>query len=241
MKEKIDREALQGSINRMEFRLREGDDAQKGIAYNVRSMTSWLFTNDPFPALEYETQLTQLKTSLTTTYLEDIIQKDFIDNPYGLVVTLEPKPGLEKENAKKITAELAAYKQKLAPKDLDTIVKTTQDLVAYQKKEDSPEALATIPVLKISDINREATWYDVTSQKVDGVSQLYHNEFTNHIVYMNYWFDLRVLPQEMIPYAAVLSELLGKMDAGSYSYEKLDKALNINTGGFNTSLAALPS
>jgi Zn-dependent M16 (insulinase) family peptidase len=238
VKEKIDREALQGSINRTEFRLREGDDAQKGIAYNMRSMTSWLFTNDPFPALEYETQLTQLKTSLTSTYLEDIIQKDLIDNPYGLVVTLEPKPGLEKENSKKITADLAAYKRKLAPKDVDTILKNTQDLVAYQKKEDSPEALATIPVLKISDINREATWYDVTSQKIDGVSQLYHNEFTNHIVYMNYWFDLRVLPQEMIPYAAVLSELLGKMDAGSYSYEKLDKALNINTGGFNTSLTA---
>ncbi len=36
VKEKIDREALQGSINRMEFRLREGDDAQKGIAYNVK-------------------------------------------------------------------------------------------------------------------------------------------------------------------------------------------------------------
>jgi presequence protease len=237
VKDKIDREALQGSINRMEFRLREGDDAQKGIAYMSRSMTSWIFTDNPFPALEYETQLTQLKTSLTSNYLEDIIQKDFIDNPYGLVVTLEPKPGLEKENSAKITAELAAYKKKLAPKDLDTIVKTTQDLVAYQKKEDKPEALATIPVLKIGDINREATWYDVTSQKVEGVNQLYHNEFTNHIVYMNYWFDLRVLPQELIPYAAVLTELLGKMDAGSYSYEKLDKALNINTGGFNSSLA----
>ncbi len=58
---------------------------------------------------------------------------------------------------------------------------------------------------------------------------------------MNYWFDLRVLPQEMIPYAAVLSELLGKMDAGSYSYEKLDKALNINTGGFSTPLGPIPS
>jgi Zn-dependent M16 (insulinase) family peptidase len=238
VKEKIDREALQGSINRMEFRLREGDDAQKGIAYMSRSMTSWLFTNDPFPALEYEKQLTLLKTSLTSSYLEDIIQKELIDNPYGLVVTLEPKPGMEKENVEKTIAGLAAYKQKLAANDLDTIVKTTQDLVAYQKKEDKPEALASIPVLKISDINHDATWYDVKSQKVDGVTQLYHNEFTNNIIYMNYWFDLRVIPQDMIPYAAVLTELLGKMDAGSYSYEKLDKALNINTGGFNTSLAA---
>ena len=234
--DKIDREALQGSLNRMEFRLREGDDAQKGLSYNIRSMTGWLFTNDPFPSLEYESQLEEVKQSLTSTRLEDMIKKEMIENPYGLVVTLEPKPGLEKENARKINAELAEYRKKLTPAEVDTIVKTTQDLMAYQQREDSPEALATIPVLKLSDINREATWYEVSENKVDGVPQLYHNEFTNNIVYMNFWFDLRVLSQDMIPYAAVLSELLGKMDAGSYPYEKLDKALNINTGGFNTGL-----
>jgi presequence protease len=237
VKDKIDRNTLQGSINRMEFRLREGDDAQKGLAFNLRSMTGWLFTNNPFPSMEYESQLTQLKKSLTSTYLEDIIGKDLLDNTYGVVVTLEPKPGLEKENAQKTSTALAEYKKKLTPAGLDTIVKTTEDLMAYQKQEDKPEALATIPVLKLADINHDATWYDVSEQKAEGIRQLYHKEFTNHIVYMNYWFDVRVLPQEMIPYAAVLTELLGKMDAGDYSYEKLDQALNINTGGFNASLA----
>jgi Zn-dependent M16 (insulinase) family peptidase len=55
---------------------------------------------------------------------------------------------------------------------------------------------------------------------------------------MNFWFDLKVVPQEKLPYVAILTELLGKLDAGKYSYEQLDKALNINTGGFNTSVVA---
>jgi Zn-dependent M16 (insulinase) family peptidase len=234
--DKIDKESLQGSLNRMEFRLREGDDAQKGLSNNIRSMTGWLFTNDPFPSLEYESQLEEVKKSLTSTQLEDMIKKEMIENPYGLLVTLEPKPGLEKESTGKINEELAAYRKKLTPAEVDTIIKTTQELMTYQQREDSQEALATIPVLKLSDITREAPWYAVSENKIDGVPQLYHNEFTNNIVYMNFWFDLRVLSQELIPYAAVLSELLGKMDAGDYTYEKLDKALNINTGGFSTGL-----
>ena len=108
--------------------------------------------------------------------------------------------------------------------------------MAYQKREDTTEALAAIPVLRLSDINPDAAWYEVFEQEADGVPQYYHKEFTNNIIYMNYWFDLRVLPQDMIPYAALLTELLGKLDAGIYDYEKLDKALNINTGGFNAFL-----
>jgi presequence protease len=236
VKNKIDRQALEGSINRMAFRLREGDDAQKGIAYNTRAMETWMFTNDPFPALEYETQLTKLNKALNSTYLEDLIKTDFIDNTYSLLLTLDPKPGLEKENAALIRNELADYRKKLSPAEVDSIVKTTGSLIEYQKKEDDSTALAKIPVLKTSDVKREAAWYDVKEEKSGPISMLYHEEFTNHIVYMNYWFDMRVLSQDLIPYAAVLTELLGKMDADGYSYEQLDKALNVNTGDFSASL-----
>ena len=235
--EKIDKEALEGSLNRMEFRLREGNDAQKGLTYNFRCMTGWIFTNDPFPSLEYEKQLSQVKESLVSTYLEDFIKKNLVNNPYGLVVMVEPKQGLEKEIADKTLRELAAHKQKMTPAAIDTVVNETRELIAYQHKEDTPEAIASIPLLKLSDIKPEAAWYEASAQNLSGVQQLFHNEFTNKIFYMNFWFDLRVLPEDKLPYVAVLAELLGKMDSGDYSYEQLDKALNINTGGYSNSLS----
>jgi|WetSurSiteA1Bulk_404760.scaffolds.fasta_scaffold00931_3 presequence protease len=234
--DKIDRETLEGSLNRTEFRLREGNDAQKGITYNIRTLAPWIYTNDPFPALEYEKQLSKVNESLSNTYLEDIIKKELIGNPYGLVLVLEPKPGLEKEISDKVNLELAKHKKDMTPAELDSTIKLTKDLIAYQQKEDSPEAIATIPLLKLGDIKPEATWYEASAQNLAGVPQLYFNEFTNKIVYMNFWFDLRVLPEDKIPYAALLAELLGKMDAGDYTYEQLDKAININTGGFSNSL-----
>jgi presequence protease len=236
--QKIDRETLEGSLNRMAFRLREGDDAQKGLSYNMRIMTGWMNTNDPFPSLEYEKQLATLNKAIDNTYLEDIIKKDLIDNTYSLLLTLEPKPGLEKENARKITDELAARKKAMTPAEIDTVVKKTNELIAYQQREDSPAALATIPMLKLSDIEKKAAWYDVTKKQIAGVSNLYHKEFTNNIVYLNLWFDMRTVPEDKIPYISLLTNLLGKMDAGTLDYEKLDKALNINTGGFDASISA---
>lgn len=235
--EKIDRETLKGSLNRMEFRLREGDDAQKGLTYNMRVMTGWLFTNDPFSSLEYEKQLAAVKASANNTYLEEIIRKDLVDNKYGLLLVLEPKTGLEKEIAQKTSEELADLKKKMTPAELDSLVATTSKLVAYQQQEDSPEALASIPLLKLSDISPEAFWYEASKSDIAGVPHLFHDEFTNDIVYMNYWFDLNVLSEDKIPYAALLTRLLGKVDAGSYGYEDLDKSLNINTGGFGSGLS----
>jgi len=236
--EKIDRETLQGSINRMEFRLREGNDAQKGLTCNMRSLNSWIFTDNPFAPLEYETNLTTVKQSLTGTYLEDMIRTGLIDNKYGLVLVLQPKIGLEAENLAKVTDELANIKNGMTPAELDTIVKKTNALIAFQQSVDSPEAIATIPLLKLSDIKSEALWFEPAKKDVAGIPHLFFNEFTNGIVYMNFWFDLRVLPEDKIPYAALLSQLLGKMDAGSYTYGQLDNALNINTGGYAASLSA---
>lgn len=107
-------------------------------------------------------------------------------------------------------------------------------MVEYQKKEDSPEALATIPMLELSDIEKDINWYPVSDKVVEEVPVLHYNDFTNDIVYVNLYFDLHALPQELIPYASLLSSVVGKLSTENYSYGDLDNALNIHTGGFNT-------
>ena len=234
--DKIDREALKGTLNRTEFRLREGDDAQKGLMYLDRCINNWIYAGNPFSSLEYETYLNQLKKSIEGSFLEDFIKKNILENNFRALVTLEPKPGLENENMKKIARQLSDYKKTLSSKEIDSIINVTKKLIEFQKAEDSPEALATIPLLKLSDITPKAVWYGCKVNETEGITHLFHNEFTNNIVYTTQWFDLRVLPQELIPYAGVVSDLLGKLGAGKYDYKQLDIALNINTGEFSSSV-----
>jgi len=147
---------------------------------------------------------------------------------------------MEKENSAKTDAELQKYKTSLSAKAKEQLVMETKELVEHQKREDTPEALATIPLLERKDISPKAQWYDVQEQHIADVPMLYHEEFTNGVVYSRMLFDMRTLPAELIPYAALLSEVLGSQNTEHYSYGDLDVALNIHTGGFNTLSHHLP-
>jgi Zn-dependent M16 (insulinase) family peptidase len=232
----IDKKAVEGSINRTEFLLREGNTPQKGLTYNFQILPGWFFADDPYLTLEYEKPLANVKTALKTNYLESIIQKYIIDNPHALLLKMEPEPGLEKENNARSEKELKDYESTLSLRDKELLVKQTEELIAYQKEDNPQEALATIPVLDLKDVNPDATWYKIEEKKVSNVPVLYYKDFTNSIVYARFLFDVRVLPQDLISYAALLTEVLGNQNTENYSFGDLDKELNINTGGFNAFL-----
>jgi presequence protease len=238
VKNGLDKNAVEGTLNRIEFNLREGDDAQKGMTYLSQSINNWFFADDPLPGLEYEKPLAKLKKGIEKGYLEEVIQKYFIDNNHVLLMTMQPKPGLEKENDAKITKELNEFKSKLSDSDKTALVNETNGLIEYQKREDTEEALATIPLLDLKDINRDVEWYEVSENKVNGVPVIYHKTFTNGVVYNRLNFDLQVISKDMIPYASLLAEVMGSLNTDNYAYGDLDNALNKHTGGFNTSLTS---
>jgi Zn-dependent M16 (insulinase) family peptidase len=161
-----------------------------------------------------------------------------LDNQHKLIITLEPKPGLEKENNEKMEAELKIYKASLSESDIQKLTNDSKELIDFQKSEDSPEALAKIPLLNIKDINPKAQWYDLEEKKFNDIPVLFHNEYTNGVTYLKIFFSIKTLPSDLIPYTALLAEAMGSMNTENYTYGNLDIALNINTGGFNTYLTS---
>lgn len=234
VEEGLDRETVEGIVNRMEFRLREGDSPQKGLMYLFSLKNSMFFGDDPYSGLEFEKPLAAIKEGIENKMLENIVQEQLIDNPHALLMVLKPEPGLESKVAEKTRQKLAEYKASLSQEELEQLVKETRELKEYQKKEDSPEALATIPMLSLSDISREVQWYEASEKSINDIPVLHYEDFTNNIVYTSLFFDARALPKELIPYGNLLAEVLGKMNTENYSYGELNNALNIHTGGFYT-------
>ena len=235
-REGIDKKILEGIINRMEFSLKEGDTPQKGLMYLFMNYQGWMFADNPYLGLEFNEPLTKVKESLNNNLMEDIIEKYLLSNPHTLLTVLKPEPGLQNKLSEEIEKELAGYKASLSKKQLEELVKTTKELKEYQKEEDTPEALTTIPMLKPEDISPEIEWYNVNEKSVDDAKVLHHNEFTNNIIYARLYFDMRSVPQELIPYANLLTTLLSKMNTENYTYGELDNELNIHTGGFSAYL-----
>jgi len=230
----FDKVMVEGILNRMEFNMKEGNTPQKGLMYLFQSYQPWFFADDPFLGLEFNAPLAEAKKALDTNLLETTVTDYLVNNPHALLMVLKPEPGLQAKIDAETSDELEAYKEGLSDEDKDKLVAQTQELIDYQKKEDTPEALATIPMLELADISPEIEWFGVDEKSVAGVDVLHHNAFTNSILYSNLYFDVRVLPEELIPYAELLTNVLGKLSTENYTYGELDNALNINTGGFST-------
>lgn len=232
----LDSTMVEGILNRAEFNMREGNTPQKGLMCLFMNYQGWFFADNPFLGLEFEKPLSAVKKGIKNHLLETTIRKYLVENPHAVLISLKPEPGLQKAIDANVVKELAAYKASLSPDKIEQLVKETKELVEYQKKEDSPEAVAKIPLLKLSDITAKSEFYTVEEKDTKGIRLMYHNEFTNKILYQNLYFDLRILPQDKIPYAALLSAILGKMNTANYTYGKIDNQLNINTGGFDSYL-----
>ncbi|EPY2272774.1 insulinase family protein [Clostridium sporogenes] len=233
VKEGIDKKLIESSINIKEFSLREADyqGYPKGLIYNMKSMESWLYDEEPTMHLKYEDVLPKIKSALNSNYFEDLIQRYILDNNHYSVLIVKPEKGLEENRIENIRKKLKEYKDSLTEKELELLIQQTKKLKERQNKKDSMENLSKIPLLSIEDINKEAERLPLEEKNILGIKTLYHNVFTNKISYLNLYFNTRAVEKENIPYIGLLSAVLGKVSTENYNYQDLSNEVNINTGG----------
>ena len=166
-------------------------------------------------------------------YFEELIRKYLLENPHGCVLTLLPKKGLAAQREKELEEKLEAYRSSLSDEELNAMVERTKALEAYQEAEEDPEALKCIPMLKRSDIKKEAGTFVNEELSVDDSLFLYHDVCTNGIGYVDLMFKTDSIAPEQIPYLGLLKSVLGYVDTEHYTYGELFNEINASTGGIN--------
>ncbi|WP_288842633.1 insulinase family protein [uncultured Megasphaera sp.] len=236
----IDRQALEGALNRVEFTLREADFAgrPKGLIYGIRCMDTWLYDKDPLAALRYEESLRILRQGLQTKYYEDILQTYLLQNPYYALVSLVPERGGTEQHDRKQAETLAAYKKTLSAAEIKDIVASTKALKKRQETPDTAAALATIPVLSRRDLAPQAEAVEMHKETVAGVTVVRVPDRTNGITYIDAYFDLHGITAAELPYVYLLSDVLGDMDTRRRTYAELASQIDLYTGGLDVSVAA---
>ena len=107
------------------------------------------------------------------------------------MLTLVPKKGLAAQREKELEEKLEAYRSSLSDAELEAMVQKTQALEAYQEAGEEPGALECIPMLKRSDIKKEAGTLKNEELSVDDSLFLYHDVCTNGIGYVDMMFKYR--------------------------------------------------
>ncbi len=225
---------LEGIVNLQEFQLREGPGAETGIIGAQFASRGWMFGDDPFLTLSYNREIAAIKSKMGQKYFEQLAQRVLLANPHTCTVVLEPKPGLEKDLALATEKKLAELKAAMSPEELDAIVAQTRELVAYQQRQDDPEALRTIPLLELADIEKKHEDFPLKHEKLGDVELLFLDVFSKGIVYLDLYFDASAVPQELIPYVQLYSYMIGLMSTQTYAYGDLQNQVNLHTGGIQT-------
>ncbi len=234
----LDRTLMEASINRLEFRLREADfgSAPKGLIYGLRSLRSCLYGGDPCAYLYYEDLLKRMKRGLDERYFEGLIEKYLLNNSHRTLLVLEPSTTMAMERERAVAKVLASKKAQLSHEELEDIIDRAKRLKERQESPETEEALATIPVLELSDIRREADKYPLEEKEEEGVKVLFSDVETNGIAYLNLYFDLSRVPQEKLFYLYLLADMIGSVSTKSHSYEELGKIKDLHTGGISYSV-----
>lgn len=240
VKNGIDKKSLLAGLSYDEFKYREADFGRfpKGLLYGIQVLDSWLYDdNSPWLNVEANDTFAQLRKEVDSRYFEDLVQRYLLDNPHRTVVMLEPKQGLTEEKDEALKKKLKAYKASLSKEQIDTIVKETKELKAFQDEEDAPEDLAKIPLLTLKDMKKESEKFIYELRDADGTKVLFHDIFTNGIAYISFVFDMKDLDPQLIPYASSLKKVLGMLNTENYEYGDLYNEINIRTGGISGAIS----
>lgn len=237
VKSGIDPEMIKASLNTLEFQLREQNTGNfpRGLALMISALSTWIYGGDPIDALSFEPQLAQIKKDLATPGIfENLISDYLIKNPHRATVKLVPDAEEGNRRNEIEQTRLSKHRETLSKDEITSLIKSTEALKKFQETPDSEAALATIPSLSISDLERNIK---VSKTNTTNHSEFveYHQEIaTNGILYFDIGFDLSTIPQNLLPYVGILGKLLLELGTKKYDFIKLTQKIGQDTGGIRT-------
>lgn len=239
----VPRERLEAIISSNEYDLRQRDyGIADGVAIACDALSTWLYDDDAATlALKYGPVYEELRSELDGTYFEDLLRELVLENDHMALVELVPVDTAEgSEGAEAI--ELAAKRDAMTDSELADVVERTAALRAAQEAEDTPEAKATLPRLRVSDIGEARPEPPLVVDTTAPIPCLTHDIPTNRLAYAMQYFDLNCVAFEDLPYVTLLCRLLKQLPTREHSAEELDNLLAGKLGflSFTTEVMTQP-
>ena len=241
-KEGLDTADVDAAVSSALFTLREQEfgTTPKGLILGLEMLESQLYGGDPLSNLRYEQAMAQVKEIAENGGLEALITSCLTDNAHRVRVVAAPDGSLADNQAKALAKKLADYKKSLTPEARGKVIDETTRLKAYQEKPDSPEALAAIPKLALSEIGKKAKQFPYETENIDGMPLLWHPLSTEGITYVKFFFDTAYVSAEDIQSLSLLSKYLFRLSTENRDVTALNRDIDTDTGGISSGLSIYP-
>ena len=239
----IPRERLEAIISSNEYDLRQRDyGIADGVAIACDALSTWLYDDDAATlALKYGPVYEELRGELDGSYFEDLLRELVLENDHMALVELVPVDAAEGAEGAE-AAELTAKRDAMTDAELADVVERTAALRAAQEADDAPEAKATLPRLRVSDIGEARPEPPLVVDTTAPIPCLRHGIPTNRLAYAMQYFDLSCVAFEDLPYVTLLCRLLKQLPTSEHSAEELDNLIAGKLGflSFTTEVMTQP-
>ncbi|MBR2047367.1 MAG: insulinase family protein [Oscillospiraceae bacterium] len=219
----LDHEQLTAQMANMEFRMRERDyhGMPHGLVYGLNLMETWLYGGDPAANLEVGTLFDDLRSKMAQGYFEELIRSLLLNNPHTARLILEPSHTLGQERRQAEQQRLDREAALWSDGDKQSLLALQNRVQAWQASTDSPEALATLPRLDLSDISTEPETLPMEETSIAGIPVLKHDVACGGIVYTTLYFDCDDLTLEELSQSSLMGILLGDLATQTHTPQQL--------------------
>ena len=226
----VPRDRLEAVISNNEYALRQRDTGTAdGVVFACEALNTWLYSDDAATdALEYGGVYAKLRRALDSDFFENLLRGLVLESKHHALAELVPTDATSSEDAE--SARLQALKDAMGDDELAHIIENVATLRAAQEAEDSPEAKATLPRLRVSDIGPARPEDPLTIDTTAPIPCLVHDIPTHRLAYALTYFDLSHLSYAELPYAKILCRLMQQLATKRHSAAELDSYIGSNLG-----------
>ncbi|MBQ5991611.1 MAG: insulinase family protein [Clostridia bacterium] len=240
--EGLDKERLTACFRSFAFRKRDRESADwlpRSLGEGLSMLDTWLYGGDPMDGLTAEDTLNALEEKLSGDYFEKLIRELFLENAHTATVVLVPSRTLGDEKRAKEAARVKAEGAAWTDADRERQRARAESLRIFQQTPDSEEALKTIPMLKLSDLNERPAPLITERTERNGVTVLRHTVGSELSLFRAH-FAADDLTLDELPALSVLCRVLGSLATKKHSRAALPLAIKNTVGRMDFSPTVLP-
>ncbi|MCI8385327.1 MAG: hypothetical protein HFE95_02650 [Acutalibacter sp.] len=230
--EGLDHARVLAALDNMEFHARQRDYGRmpQGLVFAIQVMENWLYGGDPAANLSVGTLYDSLRAKVESGWFEGLLERGILHNSHRCQVLMRPSHTLGKENQEQEAQRLQEAQSAWSPADKTRLKEEQARLEAWQAEADTPEQLAAIPMLKLSEIAPQPEAIPLEVTESHGLPVLGHAIPTGGITYLNLYFALDDLGAKELTKASFLAELLSSLETEGFPMEALQRELRSRFG-----------
>ena len=202
-----------------------------------RVINTWIYEKQPTLFLKMGTCLAAIRQrwEQNPRIFNELIRERLLDNPQRLTTVLSPDPNMQARLDANENARLKAIRVQLTEEQMRQIAADAVELERLNGQYNSPEDLAKLPQLHVSDLPEKPLPIPTTVETVSGRPLLRSDVFSNGVNYLVLNFDLQGLPQHLWQYLPRYTDAISKLGAGNMNYEQMAQRAAAVTGGLECS------